>query len=203
MIAIIDYGRGNLFSLLSALEYLGCKHKLVSNPMELQNNFNKIILPGVGAFGDAIYQLKQKKFFEEIINIHKQKVPILGICLGMQLFSSKSYEFFETPGLNIIPGEVKKLSLDSKYNIPNIGWRRLEATPTALKEKIQFNKMMYFVHSYAFYPKDEKHIFSFIKIGHEKIPAIVKKDNVIGFQFHPERSGSEGLDMLNWYVNSL
>ena len=63
--------------------------------------------------------------------------------------------------------------------------------------------MMYFVHSYAFYPKDEKHIFSFIKIGHEKIPAIIKKDNVIGFQFHPERSGSEGLDMLNWYVNSL
>ena len=203
MIAVIDYGRGNLFSLLGALQYLGCKHKLVSNPLELKNSFTKIILPGVGAFGDAIYQLKKKKFFGEILNIHKQKLPILGICLGMQLFASKSYEFSETSGLNIIPGAVKKLSLDSQYNIPNMGWRRLEAASTALKEKIKFNKMMYFVHSYAFYPKDEKHILSYINIGSDKIPAIVRKNNVIGFQFHPERSSTEGLDMLNWFLSSF
>ena len=203
MIAVIDYGRGNLFSLLGALQYLGCKYKLVRNAKELQDNFSKIILPGVGAFADAMMQLKQKKFLEEIRNAHRRKIPILGICLGMQLFASKSFEFSETLGLDFIPGKVKKLSLEKQYSIPNMGWRKLEKIKCKENKSIKFNTMMYFVHSYAFFPDDQKNILSYIKIGSSNIPAIVKKDKVIGFQFHPERSGIEGLGMLNWYVSEF
>ena len=109
MLAIIDYGRGNLFSLQSALKYLGSNFKIVANAEELNSSYDKIILPGVGAFGDAIAQLKYKNFISKLNNAYERKVPILGICLGMQLFASRSFEFLTTEGFNFIPGEVKKL----------------------------------------------------------------------------------------------
>ena len=204
MLAIIDYGRGNLFSLQSALKYLGSNFKIVANAEELNSSYDKIILPGVGAFGDAIAQLKYKNFISKLNNAYERKVPILGICLGMQLFASRSFEFLTTEGFNFIPGEVKKLKLDKPYNIPNIGWRILKNKKENRILKDNFNnKMTYFVHSFGFFPENQKHILSVITIGSQNIPAIVRNKNAIGFQFHPEKSGKEGLGMLNWFINEF
>jgi glutamine amidotransferase len=203
MIAVIDYGRGNLFSLSSSLNFLGYKFKIVDEAKDLNLNFNKIILPGVGAFADAMIQLKKKGFIDKLQVLKEKQIPILGICLGMQLFASKSYEFIEYNGLNFIPGEVKKLQLNKKYEIPNMGWRKLSEVNNSEIQKIQFNKMVYFVHSFGFYPDNKEHIISNIHIGDTKIPAIVKKDNIIGMQFHPERSGFHGLNMLKWFLELI
>lgn len=200
MIGIIDYGRGNLFSLISALEYLGYKYSLIDSSEKLSQDFEKVILPGVGAFGDAMLQLKKKNFIEKIRIIKTKNIPILGICLGMQLFATKSYEFSENNGFDFIPGEVKKISTKGNLRIPNVGWRRLKSKYSIGKTVLNFDKMMYFVHSYAYIPKQEQSIKSYITIGNTDIPAIVQKDNVIGFQFHPERSGEHGLDLLRWFL---
>ncbi len=200
MIGIIDYGRGNLFSLTSALEYLGYKYVLILNAEELSQDFEKVILPGVGAFGDAMLQLKKKKFIEKIKMTKTKNIPILGICLGMQLFATKSYEFSENNGLNFIPGEVKKIFNEGNFRIPNVGWRTLKGEYSKEKKIFNFDKMMYFVHSYAYIPKHTQSIKSYITLGNVDIPAIVQKDNVIGFQFHPERSGEHGLVLLKWFL---
>ena len=202
MIAVIDYGRGNLFSLTSALKYLGVNFKLVEKGENLDESFNKIILPGVGAFADAMEQLNSKKFVTSLQERHENKTPILGICLGMQLFATRSFEFLKTEGLNFIPGEVRKLKLSENYNIPNMGWRKLKDK----NKNINFDfsdKVAYFVHSYAFYTENKDHITSSILLGSSNIPAIVRKDNVIGFQFHPEKSGKVGLNMLEWYIKDF
>ena len=204
MIAVIDYGRGNLFSLISALKYLGINYKIIVKGEDLGLQFKKIILPGVGAFGDAMEQIKKKNFLGILKDNKKNNVPILGICLGMQLFATKSYEFLETNGFDFIPGEVKRLELDKLYNIPNMGWRKLISTDNYNNLKINFNyKMAYFVHSFGFFPKNNSHVVGKISLGSKRIPAIVKKDNVIGFQFHPEKSGKEGLDMLAWFLEDF
>jgi len=201
MLVIVDYGRGNLYSLSNALSYLGFEHEITNDAKKILKA-DKIILPGVGAYRDAIQRLNELELIESIKIAAKNGCPILGICLGMQLFASKSFEFGETLGLDFISGNVSKLDLGKNYNIPNIGWRQLISFDNSILYE-NFNKMMYFVHSYAFYPEDKKNVLAYIKINNIDIPVVVKKDNILGYQFHPEKSGRNGLNLLKYFLEEF
>ncbi len=204
MIAVIDYGVGNLFSLLSSLNYVGLDTKLTNNIEEIKNA-KGIILPGVGAFRDAIGNLEKYGLKEILINEAKKGKPFLGICLGMQMLFEKSYEYGEYEGLGLINGtveEIKKyISKNSDLKIPHMGWNSLAINDGFKDDKIlkdvDNNEYVYYVHSY-FAKTDTKNIVTYSEYG-TKIPGIVKNENVYGMQFHPEKSGDTGLKLLkNW-----
>lgn len=192
MIAIIDYGAGNLFSVKNALDHLGYPSVITRSAVEIKNA-DRLILPGVGAFPDAMKLLRQSKLVE-VIKEEAVKKPLLGICLGMQMLFEKSFEFEETEGLGLIPGEV--ISMDAPHlKIPNIGWSALMNTnPCALSEGIKDGDMVYFVHSYkASTPS------AYLSLHAEYggvVPGLVFRDRVFGTQFHPEKSGTIGLRIL-------
>ena len=204
MIAVIDYGVGNLFSLLSSLNYVGLHTKL-TNDIEEIKNANGIILPGVGAFRDAIGNLEKYGLKETLINEAKKGKPFLGICLGMQMLFEKSYEYGEYEGLGLINGTVEEIKKyipeNSDLKIPHMGWNSLVINERFKDDKIlkdiDNNEYVYYVHSY-FAKTDTKNIVTYSEYG-TKIPGIVKNENVYGMQFHPEKSGDTGLKLLkNW-----
>ena len=201
MIAVIDYGVGNLFSLLSSLNYVGLHTKL-TNDIEEIKNANGIILPGVGAFRDAIGNLEKYGLKETLINEAKKGKPFLGICLGMQMLFEKSYEYGEYEGLGLINGTVEEIKKyipeNSDLKIPHMGWNSLIINERFKDDKIlkdiDNNEYVYYVHSY-FAKTDTKNIVTYSEYG-TKIPGIVKNENVYGMQFHPEKSGDTGLNLL-------
>ena len=204
MIAVIDYGVGNLFSLLSSLNYVGLDTKLTNNIEEIKNA-EGIILPGVGAFRDAIGNLEKYGLKEILINEAKNGKPFLGICLGMQMLFEKSYEYGEYEGLGLINGTVQEIKKyipeNSDLKIPHMGWNSLIINERFKDDKIlknvDNNEYVYYVHSY-FAKTDMKNIVAYSEYG-TKIPGIVKNENVYGMQFHPEKSGDTGLKLLkNW-----
>ena len=204
MIAVIDYGVGNLFSLLSSLNYLELDTKL-TNDIEEIKNAKGIILPGVGAFRDAIGNLEKYGLKETLINEAKNGKPFLGICLGMQMLFEKNYEYGEYEGLGLINGTVKEIKKyipeNSDLKIPHMGWNSLIINERFKDDKIlkdiDNNEYVYYVHSY-FAKTDTKNIVTYSEYG-TKIPGIVKNENVYGMQFHPEKSGDTGLKLLkNW-----
>ena len=204
MIAVIDYGVGNLFSLLSSLNYVGLDTKLTNNIEEIKNA-KGIILPGVGAFRDAIGNLEKYRLKEILINEAKNGKPFLGICLGMQMLFEKSYEYGEYEGLGLINGTVEEIKKyipeNSDLKIPHMGWNSLIINERFKDDKIlkdiDNNEYVYYVHSY-FAKTDTKNIVTYSEYG-TKIPGIVKNENVYGMQFHPEKSGDTGLKLLkNW-----
>ena len=204
MIAVIDYGVGNFFSLLSSLNYVGLDTKLTNNIEEIKNA-NGIILPGVGAFRDAIGNLEKHGLKETLINEAKNGKPFLGICLGMQMLFEKNYEYGEYEGLGLINGTVKEIKKyipeNSDLKIPHMGWNSLIINERFKNDKIlkdvDNNEYVYYVHSY-FAKTDTKNIVTYSEYG-TKIPGIVKNENVYGMQFHPEKSGDTGLKLLkNW-----
>ena len=204
MIAVIDYGVGNLFSLLSSLNYVGLHTKL-TNDIEEIKNANGIILPGVGAFRDAIGNLEKYGLKETLISEAKKGKPFLGICLGMQMLFEKSYEYGEYEGLGLINGTVEEIKKyipeNSDLKIPHMGWNSLIINDSFKDDKIlkdvNDNEYVYYVHSY-FAKTDMKNIVAYSEYG-TKIPGIVKNENVYGMQFHPEKSGDTGLKLLkNW-----
>ena len=204
MIAVIDYGVGNLFSLLSSLNYVGLDTKLTNNIEEIKNA-KGIILPGVGAFRDAIGNLEKYGLKETLINEAKNGKPFLGICLGMQMLFEKSYEYGEYEGLGLINGTVEEIKKyipeSSDLKIPHMGWNSLIINERFKDDKIlkdvDNNEYVYYVHSY-FAKTDTKNIVTYSEYG-TKIPGIVKNENVYGMQFHPEKSGDTGLKLLkNW-----
>ena len=204
MIAVIDYGVGNLFSLLSSLNYVRLDTKLTNNIEEIKNA-KGIILPGVGAFRDAIGNLEKYGLKETLISEAKKGKTFLGICLGMQMLFEKSYEYGEYEGLGLINGtveEIKKyISKNSDLKIPHMGWNSLIINERFKNDKIlkdvDNNEYVYYVHSY-FAKTDMKNIVAYSEYG-TKIPGIVKNENVYGMQFHPEKSGDTGLKLLkNW-----
>ena len=204
MIAVIDYGVGNLFSLLSSLNYVGLDTKLTNNIEEIKNA-KGIILPGVGAFRDAIGNLEKYRLKEILINEAKNGKPFLGICLGMQMLFEKSYEYGEYEGLGLINGTVEEIKKyipeNSDLKIPHMGWNSLAINGGFKDDKIlkdvNDNEYVYYVHSY-FAKTDMKNIVTYSEYG-TKIPGIVKNENVYGMQFHPEKSGDTGLKLLkNW-----
>ena len=204
MIAVIDYGVGNLFSLLSSLNYVGLNTKL-TNDIEEIKNAKGIILPGVGAFRDAIGNLEKYGLKETLINEAKNGKPFLGICLGMQMLFEKSYEYGEYEGLGLINGTVEEIKKyipeNSDLKIPHMGWNSLIINERFKDDKIlkdvDNNEYVYYVHSY-FAKTDIKNIVAYSEYG-TKILGIVKNENVYGMQFHPEKSGDTGLKLLkNW-----
>ena len=194
MLAIADYGVGNLFSLRSSLKSLGVEAKLVSNPEELKDS-DRIILPGVGAFGDAVKKLRETKMFDALKEEAGAGKPILGICLGMQLLLEKSFEFGVYEGLGLIKGEVRPISevIPEGLKIPHIGWNGLKFKPHPVFKDIKQGDCVYFVHSFS--AQNCPSVIATADYGAE-LAAAVAEGNVIGCQFHPEKSGAVGLAIL-------
>ena len=196
MVAIIDYGVGNLFSLKSSLDKIGIA-SVITGDKEQIKKADRIILPGVGAFGDAVNKLKDSGLFEFIKDEAKRNKPIMGICLGMQLLFDKSYEYGEYEGLGLISGEIKPIKdiIPDSFKIPHIGWNSLKLNGVSpIFKYINDGDFVYFVHSY-YGAKCENSLIAYTDYGAE-ITAAVGKDNVFGCQFHPEKSGDVGLKIL-------
>ncbi len=197
MIAIIDYGAGNLFSVQNALNYLGIPNIITSNIDEIKRA-DKLILPGVGAFPDAMKMLHNSGLISLITEQVKEK-KMLGICLGMQMLFEKGYEFGETDGLGFIKGSVELMTPEN-LRIPQIGWNALEFNEDCpLLEGIDNGEYVYFVHSYMAVC-DSSNVAAYCDYG-AKVPACVFSGNVYGCQFHPEKSGETGLRILKNFAD--
>ena len=197
MIAIIDYGVGNLFSLKSSFAAIGADVIVTSDPAQIAEA-DRIILPGVGAFEDAAKKLRDSGLDKVVINETKQGKPLLGICLGMQMLFEKSYEYGEHKGLGLIPGSVKPIrpEISEKLKIPHIGWNplHLSGPKDELFKYVKDGDCVYFVHSY--YATDcDGYVIATAEYGKE-LTAAVRNGNVWGAQFHPEKSGKVGLNIL-------
>jgi len=197
MVAIIEYGVGNLFSLKSSLDKIGVE-SVVTNDKDVILSADRIILPGVGAFGDAADKLKKSRLFDFLKEIAAEGKPIMGICLGMQLLFEKSYEYGEHDGLGLIKGNVRPISdvIDAELKIPHIGWNALNFKKNNSKifKYINDGDFVYFVHS--FYGAECEDSISAVSEYGTELTASVEKDNIYGCQFHPEKSGEVGLNIL-------
>jgi len=194
MITIIDYGMGNLRSAQKAFEFIGYKAQITDDKNVIAAA-KKIVLPGVGAFQDAMDRLNSSGIGEVI----KQKVaggtPFLGICLGMQLIFDKSYEGGEFEGLGLIKGEIKRFDIPKKYKVPHMGWNKLNIEANPLFAGLSGDIYTYFVHSFHAVTDDVDAVIATSDYG-IRFTAAVNKGNVYATQFHPEKSGDTGLKML-------
>ena len=198
MIVIIDYGMGNLKSVSNALNHLNIENKISDDINEIRNA-DGLILPGVGAFPDAMETIEEKGL-DKVIKEEVQKgKPLLGICLGMQLLFEKSYEGVEKNGLGLIKGNIVKMNEDKENNIkiPHIGWNNLVYNKKhSIINNIEEGKFVYYVHSYYAQSYNDEDLIAYSEYGDNRIPGLVRHNNVIGAQFHPEKSGEYGLEML-------
>ena len=197
MIAIIDYGVGNLFSLKSSLSAIGADAVVTADPAVIATA-DRVILPGVGAFGDAAKKLRDSGLGEVVVKAARGGKPILGICLGMQMLFEKSFEYGEHTGLGYIKGEVCPLNTDisSDLKVPHIGWNKLiiKDKSNPMLRYTNEGDYVYYVHS--FYAKNcEESLVAYSEYG-VNVPGLVNNQNVFGAQFHPEKSGKVGLSML-------
>ena len=198
MIVRIDYGMGNLSSVKNALDFLGLESKISYDEEDIRNA-KGLILPGVGAFPDAmetIERLSLDKIIKE--EVAKDK-PLLGICLGMQLLFENGFEGLERKGLGLLKGSIVKMKDDKKNNIkiPHIGWNNLIYNKKdELFNSIEEGKFVYYVHSYFVQGYNDDDLVAYSEYGENKIPGVVRCKNVMGAQFHPEKSGTVGLDIL-------
>lgn len=195
MIAIIDYDAGNMKSVEKALQFLGCE-VIVTRDADILLNADKVILPGVGNFGDAMARLSEYGLVDVIHKIVDKGTPFLGICLGLQLLFDSSEESEGVKGLGILKGRIVKFSDKAGYKIPQIGWNSLEIKPGAkLFKGIPNQSYVYFVHSYYLVAEDEDIVAATSDYA-ALVHASVEKDNVFACQFHPEKSSEVGLTIL-------
>ena len=202
MIAIVDYGVGNLFSLNCSLAAIGAEVTVTSDPAILRKA-DHILLPGVGAFGDAAQKLRSNGLDQVLVQLAKQGKPLLGICLGMQLLFEKSYEYGEHTGLGLIPGQVVPMAgkIPAELKIPHIGWNALHKLQDhPLLKYIREGDCVYFVHSYYAANCDEA-VIATAEYGKELTAAVAYR-NVYGCQFHPEKSGPVGLAILKAFLET-
>lgn len=202
MISIIDYKMGNIRSVQNALSFLGAQHKVVTSKEEILSS-QKIILPGVGSFKQAMQNIIEMDLYESIREAAtKGEIPLLGICLGMQLLADSGEEDGYSEGLGLIPGKVCKLRIkDNSLKIPHIGFNSVYAKKgSALFKSLDESTDFYFVHSYHFIVNNEEHISSY-SIHGKKFVASVQNENIFGTQFHPEKSQCNGLILLKNFID--
>ncbi len=200
MIAIIDYGAGNLHSVKNALDSLGAESKITKDANDILSA-DKVILPGVGAFGDAMASLEASGLVDAIKTVIARKTPFLGICLGMQLLFNESEETPGVDGLGIFGGKIVKIPNKEGLKIPHMGWNSLEfPKESRVFSNLDTDPYVYFVHSYYLEPDDFNIVSAYTTYG-KKLSVAVEEDNVFLMQFHPEKSGDVGLKILRNFIN--
>lgn len=202
-IALINYGMGNIHSVAKALERVGGKVRIATTPDDLKD-VSRIVLPGVGAFRDCIAALRKNDLDQALLESMTAGTPYLGICLGMQVLLDQSYEFGEHTGLGVIAGSVQHFPqqlTDNGIKIPHMGWNDVipahEPHPVLKNLRVQ---QCYYVHSYVCVPKNPQHIQAACSYGDHPFAAAIGKDNILGVQFHPEKSQAAGLAMLEAFT---
>jgi glutamine amidotransferase len=193
MIAIVDYGVGNLRSVQKGLERVGAEAVVTSAPEVLDAALG-VILPGVGAFGDAMANLRSRRLLQPVLRQVEQGKPLLGICLGMQLLFDESEEMGRHPGLGLLPGRVVRFP-EGELKVPHIGWNQLQHGQSPLLEGVAPGAYAYFVHSYYAVPQEPGDVLAWTEYGVE-FASVVGRDRVWGAQFHPEKSQEVGLRLL-------
>lgn len=203
LVTIIDYNVGNILNVARAFKHVGCEVSVVEKPDEINVKTNLLVLPGVGAFGSGMSELENRGFVDFLCKYNAQQMPLMGICLGMQMLFDSSKEMGEHKGLSFLSGKIDKIPNqiinNKKYPVPHIGWKRMSSS---IDQDLN-NGVVYFVHSYYVNEVDNKNLISYVRYGDIKIPAVVRNGNTVGFQFHPEKSGVYGLEMLRRFVNDL
>ncbi len=202
MVAIVDYNMGNLASVYNACKLIDVKADIVSDPDKLKD-YDRVILPGVGAFADAMEHLKSTGMKKAVLDFAKSGKPMIGICLGMQLLFESSEEFGDTEGLGLIPGKVvafdkSKMDMDD-HKVPHVGWNKLFHKKDSKLFKGLENPYLYFVHSFHAVTQ-EKYTIGTTHYGYDFVSA-VQKDNIYGFQPHPEKSHDNGIQILKNFMN--
>jgi len=201
LVAIVDYNMGNLASVYNACKLIGIEADIVSDPSKIKE-YDRVILPGVGAFKDAMENLKSTGMHDAIIEFSKTGKPLIGICLGMQLLFESSEEFGMTKGLGLIPGKVvafdkSKMDMDD-HKVPHMGWNKIFHNNCALFDGLE-NPYLYFVHSFHVITED-KYSIGTTHYGYDFTSA-VQKDNIYGLQPHPEKSHDNGIQILKNFIN--
>lgn len=209
-VVVVDYGIGNVFSVCNALSRIGASPILSGDPVVIAKA-ERVILPGVGAFSKAMENLRRQGLDDAIANFIDTGRPFLGICIGMQVLMERSTEFGDHAGLGHIKGSVERIpnisGSGSRVKVPNIGWSQVNNVSRLFDKKSSCipNKQsyFYFVHSYMCKPVNEENLIATASYGGNKITAIVGRDNIFGVQFHPERSGLNGINFLKIFVRHL
>lgn len=202
MVVIIDYGMGNLKSVYNALKEINCP-ALISSDIKEIKKADGLILPGVGAFKDCMDNLKKTNLIEVILEETKKGKPFLGICLGMQVLFERGYEGKEREGLGLLTGEVRKMT-SHNVKIPHIGWNNLEVNKEDdLLKGLKKDSFVYYVHSYCAYDYNNEDLVSYSQYGDIKVPGLFRHKNIMGAQFHPEKSGEIGLSILRNFKEML
>jgi imidazole glycerol-phosphate synthase subunit HisH len=207
-VTIVDYGGGNLWSVRGALEYCGAEPVMSADPKVIESA-DRLLIPGVGAFGDCMKEMRGQNLVEPALRFVASGRPLLGICVGMQMLLDESEEFGLHPGLGLIPGKVVAIpptGADGKpHRLPHIGWSEV-VEPEAGRWRGTFfegtkpGSWVYFVHSFTAVPHDAKHRLADCDYNGRRISAAVARDNVVGCQFHPEKSGEAGLSLIGRFL---
>lgn len=211
-IVIIDYGVGNLLSVTRAVDFCGASPILTSCSDKI-SNAERLILPGVGAFSDGMKGLSDKNLIEPIKDYVKKGRPFMGICLGMQMILDESHEFGINKGLGLISGHVSSIPKNSlnenKYKIPHMGWNSLEpgterkSWQNTILQNTKKGENVYFVHSFYAIPEKKEHILATCSYAGKDLCAVINNENIYGCQFHPEKSGTVGISILDTFCNEL
>jgi glutamine amidotransferase len=208
-ITVIDYGVGNILSVTRALQQFGADVSIATSDSEIRKS-SRIVLPGVGAFPKAMSSLSRLEVLDTIVEMSEKGTPLLGICLGMQLLFEESHEQNLTPGLRLIPGTVERIqqkaTLEKSIKVPHIGWSEISRSPegrdwkNTILQNLEDNSAVYFVHSYGCNPLDKVDVLAVTEYCDLEVIAAVQRENVMGCQFHPEKSGEIGLRILENFM---